>query len=245
MSDTMQPPSSLSTVAVVEDESVLREELTFQLQHRGFNVVSFGDASGLYRHMATQPLAVAILDVGLPGEDGLSIGTLLRTHNPQIGIVYLTARSQREDKLAGWNAGADAFLIKPVDMDELDLLLRRLIARQIALAPAQAPHSHIKQAAQEHETWKLNNAKAMLVAPDGSRVKLTLTELQILTELVTKKGRPCKHAELARAIGLQPDEWDRHRLEVIVSRLRLKVERETGLEAPLRTLRGTGYAWAA
>lgn len=241
-------PRMNAVVGLVEDEPVLREELVFQLQHRGFSARGFADATGLYRHLATQPLAAVVLDIGLPGEDGLSIGTLLRAHNPQLGIVYLTARSQREDKLAGWAAGADAYLLKPVDLDELDLLLQRLIQRQMASpheSASTAPAENPSRGLVEEEMWKLNTPKAVLLAPSGARVRLTLTELQLLGELAAKRGKPCKPADLARAMGLQPDEWDRHRLEVVVSRLRVKVERETGFHAPIRTLRGVGYAWAA
>lgn len=231
-------------IALVEDEPVLLEELSFQLRHRGLPVLGFADATGLYRHLATQRLAVVVLDVGLPGEDGFSIAKLLRSHDPQLGIVFLTARSLRQDKLAGWQAGADAYLLKPVDMDELEMLLCRLLERQAALAPA-APEpapSAAKEVLPE-QPWKLHLSGALLLAPDGSKVKLTLTELQLLGELARKRGKTCQHLELARAMGLQPDEWDRHRIEVIVSRLRSKVERQTGYEAPIRTVRGLGYVW--
>lgn len=233
-------------IALVEDEPVLLEELIFQLRHRGLPVVGFADATGLYRHLATQRLAVVVLDVGLPGEDGLSIAKLLRSHDPQMGIVFLTARSLREDKLAGWSAGADAYLLKPVDVDELEMLLYRLLHRQTALAAAApAPQSPTAKEAVQEQPWKLHTTSALLLAPDGSKVKLTLTELQLLGELASKRGKTCQPVELARAMGLQPDEWDRHRLEVIVSRLRNKVERQTGHEAPIRTVRGLGYAWVA
>jgi DNA-binding response OmpR family regulator len=239
-------------VALVEDEQVLRDEMVFQLRHRGLNVLGFADATGLYRHMATGSLAVVVLDIGLPGEDGYSIAKLLREHNRQMGIVFLTARSMRDDKLAGLALGADAYLTKPVDLDELELLLRRLLDRQPA--PAAASNSDAVGAAGANtastgkaaeELWKLNTLKGVLIAPDGSRVSLTMTELQLLGELVAKRGKPCKHTDVARALGLQPDQWDRHRLEVIVSRLRAKVERETGFGAPVRTVRGVGYAWEA
>lgn len=235
-------------IALVEDESVLREELVFQLQHRGFQALAFADATGLYRHLATQPVdtvKAVVLDIGLPGEDGLIIGALLRANNPQLGIVYLTARSLRDDKLAGWAAGADAYLVKPVDLDELDLLLRRLIQRQWVPPNATGRQETPMAMPAGDGSWKLNSPKALLIAPNGTRLQLTLTELRILGELVAKHGTPCRPAELARAIGLLQDEWDKHRLEVILSRLRVKVERETGLVAPVRTVRGVGYAWAA
>jgi DNA-binding response OmpR family regulator len=103
--------------------------------------------------------------------------------------------------------------------------------------------AHVGKVAEEQ--WKLNTLKGLLIAPDGNRVALTMTELQLLAEPVTKRGKPCKHSDVGRALGLQADQWDRHRLEVIVSRLRSKVERQTGFDAPVRTVRGVGYAWEA
>lgn len=243
MSNTPPVKSLPGMVAVVDDEPVLREELTFQLQHRGFNVVAFGDAPGLYRHLATQSLAAVVLDVGLPGEDGLSVAKLLRAHNPQMGVVFVSARGRREEREAGWETGADGYLVKPIDVDELEWTLRRLLLRQTSLQPPVNRPMEDKTP-KEEEPWKLVPAKALLLTPEGQPIKLTLTELTILNELVGKRGKPCKAAELARALGLQPDEWDRHRLDVIVSRLRVKVERASGHAAPLRTLRGIGYAWA-
>lgn len=235
-----------ATIGLVEDEPVLREELAFQLQHNGFKVVAFADATGLYRHLATQPLAVVVLDIGLPGEDGISIAKLLRSHNPLMGLVFLTARSLRDDRLEGLAAGADAYLVKPVDIEELVLLLQRLLERHSYTTTALVAQSPPVTAPKTgEESWKLQTHRAMLIAPNGTKVRLTLTELQCLTELASKKGKPCKHTELARAMGLMPDEWDRHRLEVIVSRLRAKVERSTGLAAPVGTVRGVGYAWDA
>ena len=223
---------------------MLREELSFQLQHKGFKVVAFADAAGLYRHLATQPLAVVVLDIGLPGEDGISIAKLLRGHNPLMGLVFVTARNLRDDRLEGLAAGADAYLIKPVD--ELELLLLRLLDRHQHAATAllaQSPQAPLAKI--DEEPWKLQANRAVLVAPNGAKVRLTLTELQCLHELISKKGKPCKHIELARAMGLMPDEWDRHRLEVIISRLRAKVERGTGFAAPVGTVRGVGYVWDA
>lgn len=244
MNPSVPNPHHALPIGLVEDEPVLREELVFQLDRRGFKMAAFADAIGLYRHMAIQPLAAVVLDVGLPGEDGLSIARLLRSHNPHIGIIMLTARSARSDKLDGLEAGADAYLVKPVDVDELDLILHRLLQRHASATLAPGNHNPNDQSTKsEEEQWKLSTTRAVLLAPNGSTVKLTLTEFQLLTELVSKKGKPCRPLDLARALGMMPDEWDRHRLEVIVSRLRQKIERNTGATAPISTVRGTGYTW--
>src|SRR5258706_15721821 len=109
------------SVALVEDEPMLRQEMAFQLGHMGFHVQTFDAAPGLSRYLATHPQTVTVLDIGLPGEDGLSICHYLRAHDPRMGIVFLTARGLRDDRLQGLASGADAYLIKPVDMEELAL----------------------------------------------------------------------------------------------------------------------------
>jgi DNA-binding response OmpR family regulator len=233
-------PSGFS-VSLVEDESVLREEIAFQLRQRGFDVNTFCNAEVFYRFLATRPRTVAVLDIGLPGEDGLTIARHLRAHDPQMGLVFLTARHLREDRLEGLSAGADAYLVKPVDLDELVLVLNRLIAR--CTANSQTVISATSRANDPLGLWLLQIATATLQAPDGSSIRLTISELQLLQVLTSKAGDACSHAEICRALGLLPDEWSRHRLEVIISRLRRKVVREIGLELPLRTVRGTGYLW--
>lgn len=239
-------PDSVPTLALVEDDATLRDELSFQLQHHGWRVLPFPDALGFYRHMAVAAVDAVILDIGLPGESGLDVARLLRSHDAQLPVVILTAHTDRAEKLSGLSAGVDAYLNKPVDLEELRLVLRRLLDRQASLGTQPVPPSAASvDAVAPSERWKLNNERAMLITPDGGRVKLTLVEMRLLATLAAHQGRPCKPVDLARGMGLQADEWDRHRLEVIISRLRGKVERESGLEAPIRTVRGLGYAWNA
>lgn len=250
MSNSPQTNPHTALVAVVEDDAALRDELSFQLRHHGFQVVAFADAYGLYRHMATNKVAAVVLDIGLPGEDGLSIARLLRGHDAQLGIVFLTARAQREDRLTGLQTGADAYLTKPVDLDELVLLLRRLLARlqglrQDGATAATAPGGDARPEGTETAIWKLHTDRALLLSPEGHVIRLTVVEMQLLATLAQRQGRPVKPVALARGMGVAADEWNQHRMEVIVSRLRNKVERDTGLKAPIRTLRGEGYAWTA
>ena len=226
------------TISLVEDEPVLREEMAFQLAHNGFVVESFESAAEFYRHLAVQPNTIAVLDIGLPGEDGLSICKHLRQHNAQIGIVFLTARGNRESRLAGLELGADAYLVKPVDMDELVLVLKRLAMRFKTTAPSwsQLPNSGFA-----NNQWQLEAGASFIMAPNGIRVRLSVNESQVIRAMLLKAGEACGHTELALAMGLLPDEFNKHRAEVIVSRLRGKVERECGLRLPIQSVRGVGY----
>lgn len=234
------------TVCIVEDEPVLREEMAFQLRHAGFEVVTFESASQFYRHLAVNRAMIAVLDIALADEDGLSICRHLREHDSRMGIVFVTARSLREQRLEGLQAGADAYLLKPVDMEELILVLRRLaerVTRSQALRSEGAWSSpETAQEMAQGPAWQLNTALSRVVAPNGSAKRISHSELLLLTVLARKGGEAGSHTELASALSLHPDEFDKHRIEVIVSRLKTSVQRETGSALPLRSVRGIGYA---
>jgi DNA-binding response OmpR family regulator len=229
------------TVAIVEDESVLREEMAFQLQHLGFEVLTFESAPSFYRFMASRRNTVAVLDIGLSGENGLQICQYLREHDAQMGIIFLTARGARHDRLIGLEAGADAYPVKPVDMDELTLLIRRLGQRYVGRPSAGAAPADARRP--RAPGWQFQDDTLTLLPPSGQPLRLTLTEWQLLRALAVRQGQVCSRAELGRALNMLPDEWDPHRLEVIISRLRTKASLQSGLELPLRTLRGVGYVW--
>jgi DNA-binding response OmpR family regulator len=237
MSIMHEPSTDMSrdptaTIAIVEDEPVLRTELAFQLERQGFAVATFENAEQFYRHLAVQPVQIALLDIGLTGEDGLSICRHLRSHDPRFGIVFMTARAMRDDRLAGLQAGGDAYLVKPVDLDELVLILNRLIER--IMPPPQAR-------VETRNDWRLEPDRGLLLSPAGQRLHLSAGEIQVLGVLLREGDRACSHGTLAVAMGLMPQEYNRHRVEVILSRLRARVLRETGQALPIVAVRGYGY----
>lgn len=235
----MPSPLPALTISLVENEAVLRMEMAFQLEHLGFHVEAFETAEKFYRYLAIRPRTIAVLDIGLDGEDGLSICRYLRQHDRRMGIVFVTGRSLRQDRLEGLAVGADAYLVKPVDMDELVLVLQHLALRFAAEDAPPEPTS--ADGPDAHSPWRLEAGSPFLVAPNGTRVRLSLSEMQILGALGTPPGAVRTHAELALALGLLPDEADKHRIEVIVSRLRDKTRRESGLVLPLTSVRSVGY----
>lgn len=236
----MPPFSPDYTVAIVDDEPILLEELGFQLRRHGFKVATFANAGELYRHLAVNPRVVAVLDIGLPGEDGLSICRYLREHDKRLGIVFVSARGRREERMEGLAAGADAYLPKPVDLDELVLVLRRLGERFVPEQPiASRPEVSGVVAA---GGWKVDLSAAQVVSPRaGIEVALTLQELLIVRALVRAAPEVCTTQELGKVLGMQAEDLDKHRIEVIVSRLRTKIGRQTGEAFPLRARRGMGY----
>lgn len=227
------------TVAFVEDESVLRQEMAFQLTQMGFAVESFDSASNFYRYLAIHPRTIAVLDIGLPGEDGLSICKYLREHDTQMGIVFLTARGLRSERLLGISSGADAYLVKPVDMDELALVLKRLLNRMDGKTPTSTSAGAEEKTTAQN--WSLDMRTGYLLAPNQVQMRLSQGERLVLHTLLTKAGQVCWDVELHLAMGGHPNMTDRHRLEVLISRMRVKVERECGVKLPIKAVRGQGY----
>jgi DNA-binding response OmpR family regulator len=232
------PPRSLPRIAIVEDDPDLRDSLTEYLQAHGFRAWSVASAEAFYKRLTVAPVDAVVLDIGLPGEDGLSICQYLRAHDVRIGIVFLTARNLRNDRLTGLGAGADAYLVKPVDMDELILLLKRLGQRG-GIDPAPSP------AAAPEAPWRLTGRDWQLVSPDGRTLKLTAREHRLLGLLIEAKGAVVPKRQLcAELFGPQIRLGD-DRLEVMVSRLRKKGRDACGLALPIQTAHAEGYAFGA
>lgn len=264
-------------VVIVEDEDILRNELSFVLRHHGFRVAAYASAQELYRHLAVRSAGAVILDIGLVGEDGLSICTYLRRHDPHLGIVFLTARSLRDDRLRGLAAGADAYLVKPVEMQELILILDRLLDRRAlsqshAAGPAPASTPTTPPVAPAPDTasgglsdlgsvgrlqsplaaapssepgtdhaWTLHVGLGQLRAPNGLTRKLSNNERTLLYCLAQQQGEVISAEVLSAHLQIPQEEYDKHRIEVIISRLRRNIEQTVGLSLPLFAKRGTGY----
>lgn len=226
-------PQSLAglRVAVVEDDAELRALLVGELADQGVAATALDSAEALYRHLAGQPCDVVLLDVMLPGEDGYSVAAHLR-RSSNVGIVMLTGRGAPRDMAQGLGQGADLYLVKPVDPDVLVAALASLRRRLDAAgdAPAAAPAA-----------WSLRSGGWRLCAPDGSGLDLTGAERALLQPLFAHAGQPVDRETLIAAQTDAPWDFDPHRLEVLVHRLRARVRAATGHALPLRAVRGAGY----
>ena len=230
-------PQSLTpfTVAIVEDERILREELAFQLTQMGFAVQAFISVEAFYRYQAVGHRTILILDIGLQGEDGLSACRYLREHDVTIGIVMVTARSLQSERVEGLAAGADAYLVKPVDTDELAVIIKNLAVRLFGMWRVDLPGQL------EPCPWQIDYSLGVLRGPGKRTIRLSRDEERILASLFGQPNTVCPFVTLAAAIGTLPEDFDKHRLEVIVSRLRQRVLRDMGEPLPIRTIRGIGY----
>ncbi|WP_341987437.1 response regulator transcription factor [Azorhizobium sp. AG788] len=223
-------------VLLVEDDRDFRESLESFLSDAGLEVCAVGDAAGLAREMTKAPPDVVVLDLNLPGTDGLSAALTMR-ETSNVGIVVLTGRTEKQDRFQGLAIGVDHYLTKPTDPAELELVIRNLHRR---LSGAGSTPAEAREAA----PWVFHAKQWVLESPAGIPVKLTGTELQILEPLVSRPGAPVSRTELMRHAGRQdPDETGRG-LDLIIFRLRRKVEKACGFALPVVSARGKGYVFA-
>jgi DNA-binding response OmpR family regulator len=222
-------------VACLEDDAQLREGIILPgLRYYGFDVSGAGTAAELYRMMIGQTFDMVVLDIGLPDEDGLSVAAHLRQVS-SAGIVMLTGNSTRQDHLQALSNGADAFLAKPVDVETLAATLNSLARR---LTRSSSPPM-------TRAGWQLDTNDWCLVAPGGKEISLTAPERCTLRILVGAEGEAVSRETLIAALATDVYDFDPHRLEMMVHRLRRKAQETTGEPLPLLTSRGKGYLFVS
>lgn len=219
-------------VLVVEDEPDLCEAMVSYLNLEGFLTNGVGSTSAADAWLKTHGVDIIVLDVGLPDRNGISWLEQVATIQDK-GIVMATARGELPDRLRGLAAGADAYLVKPIELDEMRAIVHNL-ANRIGRVKAISPPG-----------WRLNVVNWLLTSPDGSTVKLTQSETVLLNTLATQPGLTVPKDSLIRTLGHDPETYDPRRMEILVRRLRNKIKKQTSMQLPMETVHGLGYAFAS
>lgn len=229
-------------ICVIEDSPSMSELIVAGLSHQGFVVNAFESAEALCQVMQDRTWDIAIIDVGLPGEDGFSLAARLRSHKKTctMGLVMLTARGGVADRRQG-SALADLYFIKPVDLIQLGAALTNLGRRVRAMSDTchQQPHTESIEALGQG-AWRLAERGYALLSPHHQSLKLSMQEHAFLHMLLDNQGRPVSRDVLVPALAYDSSDFDMHRMTVLVNRLRKKAE-AGGMTLPLRTVRGMGY----
>ncbi|MDD3482490.1 response regulator transcription factor [Azovibrio restrictus] len=230
-------------VCIVDDELGFRKEIQDCLQLAGYGVRAFSGSRELYASLLGGGCDVVILDAGLPGEEGFSVLKTLQQLRPPVGVVMLAELYRSEDKVRGLQEGADAYLVKPVVQQEVLAVLASLLRR---LRPGQAESGipvgeRAKGGGGEmRQSWSLSDDSWTLTGPDGKSVHLTAQERLFMLRLLQTPGEAVAREALVLALGENVYDYDFHRLDALVSRLRRKVS-DAGATLPLRAVRGKGY----
>lgn len=213
-------------IILVEDDIAFRKIIVAGLRHFGHRLREVGNGSQLDQALADEPADVILLDLGLPDEDGYAIATRLRTWW-RGGIIMLTGWSDLEQKVAGLHSGADLYLVKPVDIQELAASLQSL-ARRLPVSAA--------------PTWRLLASASELQSPCGAVIHLTAPECIFLTLLFQQRGSNVARPVLFQALDFPDNRHGDLRLEALVSRLRAKIKAQSAAgPLPLRARTNRGY----
>lgn len=217
-------------VCLVEDNDALREILCSALKDEGIDVIAVSDGEELNQLLQWKSFDSFILDLNLPGEDGLSIASRLRQANPGCFIIMATAREKISDRVQGYQHGADIYMPKPVHIRELIAALHGHSERPVVGGASTNPKS----------SWQLSDFDLKATHNDKS-VALTGAEYALLRSLVIAGGKPLEHWELFEILGKEPSSQAKRVLEVHMVNLRRKLA-TVGLEdASLQNIRGKGY----
>ena len=213
-------------VIVVEDESDFRESMMEYLVLSGLDVTGVESALEFYQNISRQHYALAVVDIGLPQVDGLTLVRRLRRAGNTTPILILTARDGLADRVDALDLGADDYLVKPFELPEVAARCRALIRRTRSATSAEL---HVGPLSLD-----LASRTAVL---SGSPLEVTPREWALLECLALDAGRVVRKERLLRAIGGWDDELTPNAIEVYVSRLRGKL----GDAVAIRTVRGLGY----
>ena len=217
---------------IVEDDAALRLPLARQLEAEGYRVDQAGDGEeGLF--LAQEyPFDLAIVDLGLPKLNGLTIVQRLRAAGSTIPLLILTARSSWQDKVSGLEAGADDYLTKPFEYPELAARVKALLRRAAGWSKPTLECGPVAL-----------DLAAQTVSVSGSNVDLTSYEYKVLEYLMLHAGELVSKADLTEHIYQQDFDRDSNVLEVFIGRLRRKLDPDNSLK-PIETVRGRGYRFA-
>jgi two-component system response regulator PhoP len=219
-------------VLLVEDEAALRETLKARLAEAGFTIDEAQDGEEVLFAGMEYPLDVAIIDLGLPKIAGLEVIRRLRAARKAFPILILTARDNWQDKVEGLQAGADDYVAKPFHFEEVLARLQALLRRSGGWASPELKCGPI-----------ILDTRAQTVSVDARAIELTTFEYRILEHLMLRAGEVISKGELTERLYDQDFERDSNVIEVLVGRLRRKLDPEDRLK-PIETLRGRGYRFA-
>lgn len=230
-------------VVVVDDEEDVRDMLQDYLAQQGYRVSALAGGTALRRLVEEEEnFDIAILDINMPGEDGLSLARFLRERT-SVGIIMLTASGGTVDRIIGLEMGADDYIAKPVDLRELLARIKAVLRRMAGKRSAGTPEAEERQVV-AFGLCQLDLEAHKLYDEDGKDVPLTAMEFDLLKAFAERPNRVLTRdqlLELAHNRGWEP--FDRS-IDIRIARIRRKVEQDPGKPQVIKTVRGAGYLFA-
>jgi two-component system phosphate regulon response regulator OmpR len=235
-----QDPTRNDKILVVDDDARIRDLLRRYLTQEGFDVLQAEDGKSLTRILLRESVDLIVLDLMMPGEDGLSICRRLRAANDRTPIIMLTAKGEDVDRIVGLEVGADDYLAKPFNPRELLARIHAVLRRRPVLEAPGSPSSDNEVVTFGQFTFDMG---ARTLRKDTEDLPLTTGEFAMLKALVRHPRQPLSREKLAQlARGREFEPFDRS-LDVQVSRLRKLVEVDATAPRYIQTVWGVGYVF--
>lgn len=221
----------MSQLILIEDEDVLREEIAGFLRDAGYAVDAVSCLAEFEQTFRSGSHALAVVDLGLPDGEGLELIARLRARGERLGIIVISARVASASKVHGLVAGADHYLAKPLDLDELAAIVGALTRRL-------GDEDTCKY-------WTLNTALRQLIPPGAAPIELTEQAYTVLKAIVGGNGQSVSRRKVVEALGADYMLYDQRRIDTQLYQMRKQVLDASGLDLPIRTARGQGYQFTA
>lgn len=222
-------------ILIVEDEPITREQLVSYFEDEGYRVSSTGSGDEVQKIVEDTDVILVLLDIKLPGKDGLTLTREIRAHF-DVGIILVTSKQEQIDRILGLESGADDYVTKPFDTRELLSRSRNLI-RRVQIQQSQRKRNHIRK----FDGWSLDLNKRELTSPDGFASQLSAGEYQLLLAFMEQAGEVMNRDQLMNRIRNR--EWfpDDRYIDVLVGQLRKKLGERAANAKIIATIHGTGY----
>ncbi|ANT65583.1 MULTISPECIES: response regulator transcription factor [Prosthecochloris] len=232
---------SKNSIIIVEDDRDFRESIVETLSLHGYDVTGAESALDFYRKIAEKSFQLVILDLGLPDQKGVVLAEYIRV-NTAMRIIILTAQGALESRISAYKAGADTYLLKPVDTSELIASIESNMGRICDQQVPDSPGSlSVGQQVLPVRRWKLLRSQSVLVSPNGYSVKLSSREYDVLELLASVTDQVVSRSYLIEALGYEDTRMGSRSLDVLIHRMRQKAS-AIKERLPIKTVHGQGYS---
>jgi DNA-binding response OmpR family regulator len=232
-----------SRIVIVEDEPDLRDAVAEYLEANGYEVLTAENAAAMRELASRETFHLAILDIAMPGEDGLSLGRWLRSERA-VGIIYASAAGTSIDRVVGLELGADDYLVKPYELRELLARVRSVLRRLPPVEAATAGAAPTPRRQISFGSFTVDLDGRALLGPDGNHVDMAKSEFDVLEVFLGRPNRLLSRAAISDAIGFAEDPESSRAVDIRIMRLRKRIESDPGNPRFLRTVRGEGYIFS-
>lgn len=234
----------LKHILIVEDEEHLRLGIKYNLEAEGYDVTAVGDAPSALNVVdeGPRPVDLIVLDLMLPGMSGYAFCETIREQGNDMPVLILSARTLAEDRIRGFDVGADQYLQKPFDLDELISRVRNLLARRVRFTPESIDRGAI-------DVYEFGRARVNFttfeVTVDDKPLRLTAMDMKLLRYFIENEGKVLTRSQLLTGVWEQPGHLTTRTVDNFIVRLRKNFERDPGNPRHFLSVRGTGYRFVA